>query len=97
MKPSKTSLSVLLIFTIVISSACSSLNSYQAEGTLALHGLKEPVKVLRDEKGMAYIYAHNMEDESELLVRWMVGGDEDVIYITSHIVYPMHQYSGQRC
>jgi penicillin G amidase len=43
-------------------SACSMLNSYQEEGTLVLPGLKEPVTVVRDEKGMAYIHAGNLED-----------------------------------
>ena len=38
------------------------LNSFQAEGIVALPGLKEPVTGLRDEKGMAYIYASSMED-----------------------------------
>ena len=47
---------------MVILSACSLLNSYQAEGTLALPGLKGPVTVLRDEKGMAYIYARDIDD-----------------------------------
>jgi len=38
------------------------LNSYQNKGVLNLPGLKGEVKVLRDEKGMAYIYAGNTED-----------------------------------
>ena len=43
-------------------SACSFLNSFQSEGTLVLPGLKAPVTVHRDEKGMAYIYAQDMHD-----------------------------------
>ena len=43
-------------------SACSFLNSFQSEGTLILPGLKAPVTVHRDEKGMAYIYAQDMHD-----------------------------------
>jgi len=43
-------------------SACSFLNSFQTEGTLVLPGLKAPVTVHRDEKGMAYIYAQDMYD-----------------------------------
>jgi penicillin amidase len=43
-------------------SACSFLNSFQSEGTLVLPGLKAPVTVHRDEKGMAFIYAQNMLD-----------------------------------
>ena len=33
---------------------CSFLNDFQREGTLTLAGLSKPVKVMRDEKGMAY-------------------------------------------
>ncbi|RJX28689.1 MAG: penicillin acylase family protein [Desulfarculus sp.] len=38
------------------------LNSYQASGELILPGLTAPVKVLRDEKGMAYIHAASLAD-----------------------------------
>jgi penicillin amidase len=38
------------------------MNRYQAEGDLTIPGLKDPVTVVRDEKGMAYIYAKSMED-----------------------------------
>jgi penicillin amidase len=38
------------------------MNRYKTEGDLAIQGLKEPVTVVRDEKGMAYIYAKNTED-----------------------------------
>jgi len=38
------------------------MNRYQREGTLTLKGLKNPVTVLRDEKGMAYIHARDMDD-----------------------------------
>ena len=40
----------------------SPLNNYTKDGNLTLPGLKAPVTVHRDEKGMAYIYAGNMED-----------------------------------
>ena len=40
----------------------SPLNTYTKDGNLSLPGLKEPVTVHRDEKGMAYIYAQNFED-----------------------------------
>jgi penicillin amidase len=40
----------------------SPLNKYTKDGNLPLPGLKEPVTVHRDEKGMAYIYARNTED-----------------------------------
>jgi penicillin G amidase len=51
----------LILFALGIS-ACSFLNSFQTEGTLVLPGLKAPVTVHRDEKGMAYIYAQDMHD-----------------------------------
>lgn len=37
-------------------------NNYQTDGSLRLQGLKEQVKVVRDEKGMPYIHAKNIED-----------------------------------
>jgi penicillin amidase len=40
----------------------SPLNSYARSGELSLAGLKAPVTVQRDEKGMAYIYAQNEDD-----------------------------------
>jgi penicillin amidase len=52
---------LLLIITIHFS-GCSFINRFQKEGTLHISGLKEPVTVLRDDKGMAYIYANNIED-----------------------------------
>ena len=41
---------------------CSFLNDYQDSGQLTIEGLQAPVKVMRDEKGMAYIYAQNADD-----------------------------------
>ncbi len=40
----------------------SPLNKYTKTGDLTLSGLTAPVRVQRDEKGMAYIYAQNKED-----------------------------------
>jgi penicillin amidase len=60
MKVFRTPLSLLLLAFGI--SACSFLNSFQSEGTLVLPGLKGPVTVHRDEKGMAYIYAQDMHD-----------------------------------
>lgn len=51
-----------LILTVLFICGCSSLNSYQKQGDLRLVGLSTPVTVLRDEKGMAYIYARNLDD-----------------------------------
>jgi penicillin amidase len=52
---------VLFIFILVIPSY-SCINNYKREGSLILSGLKAPVIVLRDEKGMAYIQAQGMLD-----------------------------------
>jgi penicillin G amidase len=62
MKPPKPYIYFLLLFFLPAFSTCSRLNSYQSSGTLDLPGLKEAVTVLRDEKGMAYIYARDMDD-----------------------------------
>lgn len=40
----------------------SPLNDYPRDGQLHLDGLKQPVRVVRDEKGMPYIYAGDTED-----------------------------------
>jgi len=61
-KRSSKSLFLALILLAACISACSFLNSFQSEGTLVLPGLKAPVTVHRDEKGMAYIYAQDMHD-----------------------------------
>ena len=42
--------------------ACAGLNSYQDSGRLSLTGLQHPVKVVRDEKGMPYIFAADWPD-----------------------------------
>lgn len=52
----------LLILMICGLCGCSALNRYQKDGQIRLSGLKEKVTVLRDEKGMPYIYAQNMDD-----------------------------------
>jgi penicillin amidase len=53
---------VVMLVAIVIFFPYSSLNDYQKKGRLNLAGLKDTVEVLRDEKGMAYIYAKNLPD-----------------------------------
>jgi len=55
---------IFLLLTIITIhfAGCSFMNGFQKEGTLHISGLKEPVTVLRDDKGMAYIYANNIED-----------------------------------
>ena len=52
----------LLVVNCTFLWGCSLLNDYQDSGELRLSGLSAPVKVLRDEKGMAYIYAQNRDD-----------------------------------
>jgi penicillin G amidase len=47
---------------IMMVNGCASLNSYREAGTLSMTGLQQPVKVVRDEKGMPYIYADNLSD-----------------------------------
>jgi penicillin amidase len=65
MKASKRWFLVALILLVPLAFfSCTHLgmNRYQAEGDFAIPGLKEPVTVVRDEKGMAYIYAKSSED-----------------------------------
>jgi len=62
MKALKKWIYFLLIIVTIHCTGCSSLNRYKKEGTIHLSGLKEPVTVLRDDKGMAYIYAQNIYD-----------------------------------
>ncbi|HET57254.1 MAG TPA: penicillin acylase family protein [Deltaproteobacteria bacterium] len=52
----------LLCFFIAAVFGCSSFNSYQKTGELKLDCLETPVTVIRDEKGMAYIFAENLDD-----------------------------------
>ena len=51
-----------MIFVVLFIYGCSRLNNFQKDGELQLAGLKSTVKVIRDEKGMAYIYADNLAD-----------------------------------
>ena len=61
---------VIILFMVVIIAVviiinpfgASFLNKYTKNGDITLSGLKAQVKINRDEKGMAYIYAQNMED-----------------------------------
>ena len=59
--------SFLIILLMVVLTGCSRLNDYETEGELPLPGLKEKVRVLRDEKGMPYIYARSMDDATQAL------------------------------
>ena len=71
MKWFKRLLGLLLVLIVVVIIAAlivinpfgaSPFNRYTKSGSLVLPGLKAPVTVHRDEKGMAYIYAANMGD-----------------------------------
>ncbi|MBW2005011.1 MAG: penicillin acylase family protein [Deltaproteobacteria bacterium] len=62
MKTLKKWIFLLLIIVAIHLTGCSFLNRFQKEGNLHLSGLKEPVTILRDNKGMAYIYAQNKYD-----------------------------------
>ncbi len=57
---------ILTIIVLMIVGAAfigiKSINNYQSDGKLGLPGLSESVVVLRDEKGMPYIYAQNEDD-----------------------------------
>ena len=53
---------VIAVVFLINPFGASPLNKYTKDGILSLPGLKEPVTVHRDEKGMAYIYAQNFED-----------------------------------
>lgn len=46
----------------VLISGCASMNDYKQTGQLPLNGLKAPVTVLRDDRGVGYIRASNMAD-----------------------------------
>jgi penicillin amidase len=53
---------IIAVVIIINPFGPSPLNNYAKNGELSLAGLKAPVTVHRDEKGMAYIYAQNTED-----------------------------------
>ena len=59
------------ILIIIILTACCAVilfinlprfNDFETEGQLTLKGLQQPVTVTRDDSGMAYIHARNVED-----------------------------------
>ena len=52
---------IIILLTILLP-GCSLLNDYETEGELTLSGLRQKVRVLRDEKGMPYIYAASLDD-----------------------------------
>jgi len=38
------------------------INTYQTEGKIQIQSLQSEARVIRDEKGMAYVYAENLDD-----------------------------------
>ncbi|MFT5913937.1 MAG: penicillin amidase [Flammeovirgaceae bacterium] len=61
----KVTISFLLIFLVGLIGTylyLPYLNDYQSDGEISLKGLESEVKVIRDEKGMPYIYADNLRD-----------------------------------
>ena len=56
-----------LVLSLFLFLGCAGLNRYQTDGNLVLMGLDAPVKVVRDEKGMAYIHAETMADAMRAL------------------------------
>ncbi len=53
---------ILVVVVLAVVVSLPYLNDYQKNGELTLPGLKEPVTIKRDEKGMAFIYAQNLPD-----------------------------------
>ena len=56
-----------LMFSLLLFAGCAGLNRYPTDGTLALTGIDAPVKVVRDEKGMAYLHAETLNDAMRAL------------------------------
>lgn len=53
---------VLIVLIVLLFVVISRINTFQRDGEIALDVLKAPVKVVRDEKGMPYIYAETLAD-----------------------------------
>mgnify|MGYP002063294814 CR=1 FL=1 len=53
---------ILCFLLVMMVNGCASFNSYREAGTLPMTGLQQPVTVVRDEKGMPYVYAANLSD-----------------------------------
>ncbi|MEN6508224.1 MAG: penicillin acylase family protein, partial [Smithella sp.] len=62
MNPRCNILFIILSLACIILTGCAHINTFQREGDLRIPGLKAAVEVLRDEQGIAYIYAANEED-----------------------------------
>jgi penicillin G amidase len=56
-----------LLFSLFLMAGCAGFNRYPTGGSLVLENLAATVKVIRDEKGMAYIYADSLDDAMHAL------------------------------
>ncbi|BBO67347.1 penicillin amidase [Desulfosarcina alkanivorans] len=56
-----------LMLSLSVFAGCAGLNRYPTGGSLVLAGIDAPVKVVRDDKGMAYIHADTMDDAMRAL------------------------------
>jgi len=80
---------MLLVISCAFLWGCSFLNDYQDSGELKLTGLKAPVKVMRDEKGMAYIETrkdtHHLEFKLAGIAptKWTVQDSLSLAYLLS--------------
>ena len=62
MYPGRNILFIIVSLACMIHTGCANLNTFQREGEIHFPGLKSAVEVLRDEQGIAYIFAANEED-----------------------------------
>ena len=56
-----------LLCSLFLMAGCAGFNRYPTGGSLVLENLSAPVKVIRDDKGMAYIYADSLDDAMHAL------------------------------
>lgn len=56
-----------LLLCLLLLAGCAGFNRYPTGGSLILNDLASPVKVIRDEKGMAYIHATTLDDAMRAL------------------------------
>ena len=84
-------LSVMILAAVVVFFPYSLLNDCQKEGRLKLPGLKDPVDVLRDEKGMAYIYAKNLPDA--LMAQGFVTAQDRLFQMTLSRLFASGRFS----
>lgn len=62
MKKLTIGISAFVLFVATASPLMAEINQIQRDGEIALSVLKAPVKIVRDEKGLPYIYADSLAD-----------------------------------